>query len=194
MRARVLPITMNLVRPATDYLPGFIAALERGWSPYTLRGADAAREILEALRTDPARYLENLVDREAKGPPIVLPDGTTVRRLPGYTYWLWDGEFCGSINFRWQPGTPELPPTCLGHVGYAVVPWKRRLGYATDALRQLLPLIKQEGLPYIEITTDETNHASQRVITANSGLLVEKFLKPASQGNKPALRYRIALQ
>ena len=79
-------------------------------------------------------------------------------------------------------------------MGYAVVPWKRRLGYATEALRQLLPLIKQEGLPCIEITTDETNHASQRVLTANGGLLVERFLKPASQGSKPALRYRIALQ
>jgi predicted acetyltransferase len=74
------------------------------------------------------------------------------------------------------------------------VPWKRRLGYATDALRQLLPIIKQEGLPYIVITTDETNRASQRVITANGGLLVETFLKPASQGNKPARRYRIALK
>jgi predicted acetyltransferase len=185
---------MKLVHPTADYLPSFIAALERDWSPDTTRGADAAHAILESLRQDPERYVENLIDREAKGPPIVLPDGTTVRRLPGYTHWLWDGEFCGSISFRWQPGTTDLPPHCLGHVGYAVVPWKRRRGYATDALRQLLPIIKQEGLPYIDITTDETNHASQRVVTANGGLLVERFFKPASHGNKPALRYRIALQ
>jgi predicted acetyltransferase len=41
---------------------------------------------------------------------------------------MWDGEFCGSIGLRWLPGTEELPPHCLGHIGYAVVPWKRRLG------------------------------------------------------------------
>ena len=64
----------------------------------------------------------------------------------------------------------------------------------TGRSAQLLPIIKQAGLPYIVITTDETNHASQRVITANGGLLVETFLKPASQGNKPALRYHIALK
>jgi predicted acetyltransferase len=185
---------MNLVRPTTEHLPSYIAALEQGWSPDTARGAAAAREILDALRTDPAGYLEKLVDREAKGPPIVLPDGNKVPRLPGYSYWLWDGEFCGSINFRWQKGTTDLPPTCLGHVGYAVVPWKWRLGYATEALRQLLPIVKLEGLPFIEITTDATNHASQRVITANGGLLVEQFVKSAAYGNKPALRFRLVLE
>jgi len=35
---------------------------------------------------------------------------------------MWDGEFCGQIAFRWQPGTEALPPHCLGHVGYSVVP------------------------------------------------------------------------
>jgi predicted acetyltransferase len=52
---------------------------------------------------------------------VALPDGTMVPRLPGFWRWLWDGEFCGSIQFRWQPGTPDLPPTCLGHIGYSVV-------------------------------------------------------------------------
>ena len=52
---------------------------------------------------------------------------------------MWDGEFCGSIGFRWQPGTSTLPPYVLGHIGYAVVPWKRGRGYATQALALLLP-------------------------------------------------------
>lgn len=25
--------------------------------------------------------------------------------LPGYHLWMWDGEFCGSINLRWHRGT-----------------------------------------------------------------------------------------
>jgi predicted acetyltransferase len=106
---------------------------------------------------------------------------------------LWDGEFCGSIGFRWQPGSAELPPHCLGHIGYAVVPWKQGLGYATLALRQLLPEARAEGLPYVEITTDRANIGSQRVIEANGGVLFERFIKPAQLGGTESLRYRIAL-
>lgn len=182
-----------LVRPTEDHLPSFIAALERGWSPDSLRGESATRDELERVRTDPAAYLERLIDREAKGPPVVLPDGSTVPRLPGYAHWMWDGEFCGVISFRWQPGTTALPPHCLGHIGYAVVPWKRGNGVATEALRQWLTIVAREGLPYVEITTDMSNLASRRVIEANGGVLVEPFSKPAAFGGAPSLRFRIAL-
>jgi predicted acetyltransferase len=104
---------------------------------------------------------------------------------------MWDGEFCGQIGFRWQPGTAELPPYCLGHIGYAVVPWKRGRGYATKALALLLPQTRLEGLPYVEITTDESNSASRHVIEANGGRLVGRFDKPADYGGAPSLRYRI---
>jgi predicted acetyltransferase len=130
-------------------------------------------------------------DLEAKGPPVTLPDGSTVKRLPGFRRWLWDGEFCGSIGLRWQPGTTELPPYCLGHIGYAVVTWKQGQGYAKSALGQLLPEAKAVGLPYVEITTDLGNVASQRVILANGGVLVEQFTKPPQFGGKPGLRFRI---
>ena len=129
-------------------------------------------------------------DREAKGPSITLPDGSVANRLPGFRRWLWDGEFCGSIGLRWQPGH-ALPPYCLGHIGYAVVPWKQGLGYAKSALRLILPEAKAVGLPYVEITTDPDNIASQRVIEANGGVLVEHFIKPQQFGCKPGLRFHI---
>jgi predicted acetyltransferase len=113
------------------------------------------------------------------------------KRIPGFKRWLWDGEFCGSIGLRWQPGTTELPPHCLGHIGYAVVPWKQRRGYATSALRLILPEAKAVGLSYVEITTDPDNIPSQRVIAANGGVLVERFRKPPQFGSKPGLRFRI---
>lgn len=184
---------MQLVRPAAAHLEGYIAALEQGWSADNLGGEAAARRELAALRRDPALHLERMVDREAKGPPIVLPDGSSVTRLPNLQFWLWDGEFCGSIGLRWQPGTGELPPHVLGHVGYAVVPWKRRRGYATQALAQLLPVARREGQPYVDLTTDPGNVASQRVIEANSGVLVGRFTKPPSLGGSEGLRYRIPL-
>jgi predicted acetyltransferase len=81
----------------------------------------------------------------------------------------------------------------LGHVGYAVVPWKRQRGYATRALALLLPLARAQGLAWVEITTDASNLPSQRVITANGGVLVEHFDKPMVYGGTPSLRFRIDL-
>jgi predicted acetyltransferase len=116
-----------------------------------------------------------------------------VPRLPGYRRWLWDGEFCGSISLRWQRGTEALPPYCLGHIGYTVVPWKQHMGYATQALRLLLPEAKGLGLRHVDITTEPENLASQRVIEANGGKLLGPFTKPAGFGGGPGLRYRVAL-
>jgi predicted acetyltransferase len=182
--------SMKLVWPTAEYLPGYVYALKQGWSPDNLR-PEASVELLERIAEAPERFLREQVDREAKAPPVTLPDGTKVRRLPGYAQWMWDGEFCGSIGFRWQPGTNELPPHCLGHIGYSVVPWKRRRGYATEALRLLLPQVWQEGLTHVEIVADVDNVPSQRVIEANGGVLVEQFDQSEIYGHKTGLRYRV---
>lgn len=183
---------MQLVFPADTYLPGYIHALQSGWSPDNLR-PEVASERLEQIIRDPKAFIAQQVDPEGKGSPITLPNGTSVARLPGYHKWMWDGEFCGEIGFRWQPGTTELPPYCLGHIGYSVVPWKRRQGYATRALALLLPDAKLQGLPYVELTTDADNLPSQRVISANGGKVVERFNKPADYGGAESLRFRIEL-
>jgi predicted acetyltransferase len=183
---------MELVWPAAQYLSGYIHALEQGWSPDNLR-PEAAAEELTQIKQDPARFLSEQVDREAKGPPVILPDGRAVPRLPGYSRWMWDGEFCGAIGLRWQPGTTDLPPYCLGHIGYSVVPWKRQRGYATRALQLLLPQARGEGLIFVELTTDADNLASRHVIEANGGELIERFHKPAEYGGAESLRFRIPL-
>ena len=184
---------MQLVRPAQVHLASYVAALERGWSADNLRGIVAAQEELAKIEADADAFLDSLEDREAKGAPVKLPDGSSVARIPGIRRWLWDGDFCGSIGFRWQPGTTALPPHCLGHIGYAVVPWKQGRGYAKRALELLLPEARAQGLPFVEITTDPENIASQRVILANGGVLVEHFTQPPQFGSKPGLRYRIPL-
>ncbi len=183
---------MELVWPTAQFLPGYVHALEQGWSPNNVRPEEGWEELARITR-NPGAFLAEQVDREGKGPPIVLPDGTSVPRLPGYRRWMWDGEFCGTIGLRWQPGTTDLPPYCLGHIGYAVVPWKRRRGYATEALRLLLPAARAEGLAFVELTTDASNHASRRVIEANGGELAERFRKPDPYGGAESLRFRIAL-
>jgi len=184
---------MELVKPSLAHLPSYVAALSAGWSPDNVRGEVAAAEQRAAIQENPEAFVASLWDPDARGSRVTLPDGSTVQRLPGYVLWLWDGEFCGSIGFRWQPGTSELPAHVLGHVGYTVVPWKRQRGYATEALRQLLPRCREQLLAHIDVVTTPDNVASQPVVVANGGELVRRFLTPPAYGGGEALRYRIWL-
>lgn len=157
----------SLVAPAREYLEGFAAALRAGWSPSTTR--DVSREFLADIERDADAFLADLVSENGV---VKLADGTTRPRLPMIVRWMSDGEFCGSINLRWQHGTDALPPHVSGHIGYAVVPWKRGRGYATASLATMLEKAAEVGLGRVEITTDEDNLASQRVIEKAGGVFV----------------------
>lgn len=183
---------VSLVWPSLERLVGYVAALERGWSPDTLRD-EASREELERIAANPRAFVAQQVDRDATGPEVTLPDGTTATRIPGLRRWIWDGEFSGVIGLRWQPGTEVLPAHVPGHIGFSVVPWKRRRGYATRALALLLEDARREGLRYVELTTKPENAASQRVILANGGREIERLATPGAYGEREALRFRIDL-
>ena len=180
-----------LVTPAAAQLPAYIAALERGWSPDNVRGKAAADEQLVKIAADPDGFLAAMDDPDARAGPIPLPDGTVAERLPGFHRWIWDGEFCGSISLRWRKGTEDLPPTCLGHIGYAVVPWKQGRGHATAALSRLLPCARETGLRWVDLTTNPDNIPSQRVIQSNGGVLIGPFDKPDVFGGGTGLLWRI---
>jgi predicted acetyltransferase len=189
-------MSTQLIVPSLARLPAYVDALERGWSPDNIRGDVARREILERIAIDAALFVERQTDLEARGGPVTLADGTQVPRLPGRTFWIFDGAeagFCGSINLRWQHGTPELPPYTLGHTGYSIVPWRRREGHASAALCAVLHHARALGLPWIAVTTDPDNIGSRRVIEAAGGVLVESFRRPAAYGRTEAVGYRIAL-
>ncbi len=183
---------MDLVAPDRAYLDGYLDALHREWSP-TTTDPDYWRAELVRVQADPDLALRQFNERDGGGRTITLPDGTEVPRIPGVVRWLWDGEFCGAINARWQPGTPALPPHVLGHIGYSVVPWKQRRGYATEALRQMLEIVRAEGLPYVEITTQPDNVGSQRVIEANGGVSLGEFVEPEQYGGALGVKYRVDL-
>jgi predicted acetyltransferase len=182
-----------LVRPSLAALPRYARTLRAGWSPDNVRGAGTAAQHLARIETDAVAFVASLHDPEGRGPPITLPDGTSAPRLPGYARWIWDGDFCGSISLRWQAGTSALPAQVLGHIGYAVVPWKRGAGYATRALRLLLPEAAARGLAFVELTTTPDNVASQKVILSNGGAFVERFRKTPAHGGGEAFRFRIPL-
>jgi predicted acetyltransferase len=184
---------IELLRPTTALLPSYVSALEAGWSPDNVRKEVAAREQLHAIKVDPERFVDGLDDPTASGDPIALPDGSTVARLPSIVRWIWDGNVSGAIGFRWQAGTAELPPYVLGHIGFSVVPWRRGNGYAKQALNLMLDEARLQGLRYVELTVDPENTASQKVIAACNGVLIEHFRKTAAYGFAETLRYRIEL-
>lgn len=182
-----------LAVPSLALLPGFFDAVRRGWSRTNVDMERIAQEDLVAIERDPAAFVASLDDPDARGAPIRLPDGSIVPRLPGFNRWITDGEFCRSVSMRWQSGTGELRPYVLGHIGFTIVPWKRRRGYATEALGLLLRDALALGLPYVELTTDPDNVASQKVILANGGQLLGQFRKVEAYGGVEGLRYRIPL-
>ena len=194
----------RLVAPATVHLAAYRAALARGWCADNLAGPDGPAKELARLDADPAAFLALCDDPQALGGPVTLPDGSQVARIPSRRWWIWasrsdndsdraaDG-FAGSIGLRWAADLGPLPPHVLGHIGYTVVPWHRQQGHATRALGQMLPHARALGLRDVEITTDTDNQVSQRVITANGGVLVGPFEKGAAYGKKPGLRFVITL-
>ena len=190
-------MAVELVVPTVSHLDSYRAALRRRWSPNTMR-PEAADDELSAIEEDPAAFLASKDDPTGAGPAIVQADGSSRPRLPGFTRWLWDGDFAGSINARWQPGTVELPPHVPGHVGYSIVPWRRRRGYATAAIGLLPSELRDTGLAHVDLTTDEDNIGSRRAIEANGGFLVGR-VEPAGDPNHgdrgvAILRYRIDLE
>ena len=176
---------LRLVEPSLERLPGYAAALAAGWSPDTTQEVSA--EQLAAIRRDPAAFLAELTRQDGM---FRQASGRDVPRLPSRIFWLDDGEFCGVINLRYVAGSDLLPDYVSGHIGYAVVPWKRRRGYAARALAMMLPVAREVGLCRVEVTCDEDNQPSRRVIEKNGGVFLGTRPVP---GGPAKLVYRIDL-
>lgn len=167
-----------LLQPDLENLSGFEAALAAGWSPDPRRAGDEAHVHgeLQRLRQNRLGFLHDLIPDGRQRAGFGSPPLTT--RL----FWIWDGEFCGSISLRFQAGTEELPPEVSGHVGYSVVPWKQRNGHATTALSLLMGVASKEGLDRLVVLCNEDNDASRRVIERNGG---ELFMRGPHPSDRP---------
>lgn len=181
-------MTFELIEPRKELLPQVLECIRRSTPDDEVDAFITEKEIAR-IESDPDAYMRSL---DGDG-TLEFPNGTVVPLLPSITRWMWDGELAGGINFRWQPGTTDLPPTCLGHIGYDVYEWKRRRGYATRALAMMLDIVRPLGLPYVVLTTNIDNLPSQKVIRANGGVLVDEFDKLPEHGGGRAYTWRIDL-
>ena len=160
------PGEVRLEKPNPGLLASYATALRTGWSPDNTQ--DVSARHLALIEADAAAFLARY--EWSPGQTIELADGSVRPRLPGQMFWISDGSFCGFMSFRHQTGTEALPDHVFGHVGYGVVPWKRGQGIATQALRALLPVAREAGLRWVELTADPANLASQRVILSAGGV------------------------
>jgi predicted acetyltransferase len=117
----------------------------------------------------------------------VLLDGAPTPEILEKVLWISDGDFCGVISLRFLVGGLDLPAEVSGHVSYAVVPWKRRRGYAVAALTQLVPIARGLGLPRLLLTTHEDNEASRHVIEASGGVFDVAIPHPDQPGKRRLL-------
>lgn len=80
-----------------------------------------------------------------------------------------DGSIVGRLSLRHELN--ELLRRVGGHIGFGVLPQHRRRGYATEMLRQALPLARARGLTRVLVTCDDDNLGSRSVIERCGGAL-----------------------
>jgi hypothetical protein len=184
---------LELRVPSLEALPQYVAALERGWSPDNVRGRAGAEDQLARIAEDPVAFLATQDDRDGKG-----PTGDPARRDCGEAAAgllpldlgrrvLRHGRVPLAARAR-----PSCPNWCWATSATASSRGSRDAAMPPGAGAAGCRTARALGLPYVELTTDPANFASQKVITANGGVLVERFVKPESYGDGPGgLRYRI---
>ena len=157
-------------------------------------GRKLLQNTSEELQMTLRDFWRNRLIAKRKGQRSLCPTAVRCRACRDIVNGCGMATFVAQSVFVGNPGTTELPPYCLGHIGYSVVPWKRRRGYATRALALMLSEAEKEGLPYVEIVTDADNIASQKVIEANGGKLVNQDLDSEARGGTGSRRYRICFE
>ncbi len=127
-------------------------------------------------------YLKEMIKQET------LKDDNHV---PATTYFALDLDrniFVGAINIRHYLNEGLLKDG--GHIGDGIRPSERRKGYATEMIKQALPICKKLGIDKVLMVCYKDNIGSQKSIIKNGGILENEI--PSDNG-KIDQRYWIYL-
>ena len=179
-------ITLEL--PDIKYKASFIKAVkEMKANPNNIQPSekDMATTDIERCETDFENYIVKPAHDWHQGKN--LPGGW----VPWSNYWMIaDGEFVGRVSFRHVLANERLQKYG-GHIGYMVLPSKRKKGYAKQALLLALRKAKEKGLDEVLVCCRTINEASKRTIEnamrINGGRL--DGVIPNEDGTGETLRY-----
>lgn len=169
--------SMRLELPSEKYIDSFFEAMAEF-------EAEGNRQIPQDMTRErfPA-YVQQLHDQS-------VGKNLKAGYVPSVEFWMIDADgFAGRIIL----GLAFYPaPERVGHhVGYAVRPSKRRLGYATRALQLLLDEASKRNIHKLMPICDPDNIASRKVIERNGGVLLENT---PNAGANDGLRFLIDLE
>ncbi len=87
-----------------------------------------------------------------------------------------DGHIVGRLSLRHCLN--DFLERIGGHIGYGVVPQYRKQGYATEMLRQALPICESLRIKKVLITCDVDNQASMKTIERCGGVFENETNDP----------------
>lgn len=120
-------------------------------------------------------------------PGTVLPEG----HVPCDYFWITEGDrVVGFLSFRRELN--DYLRSFGGHIGYSVVPSRRREGIVREALRLALRRAKVDGYDRVMLTCDDDNVGSIRTIEGAGGV-PEDVIDAPEPGAPRVRRYWIEL-
>lgn len=152
---------IRLERPNLRYQASFLSAMaefqsDSEKSAWIYLGED---EPHDTPAKDFRSYVARLRSVEAVAPPNFVRSTC---------YWaIYRDDVIGRIAIRHELN--DFLRTIGGHIGFIVRPSFRKMGVASEMLRQLLETDRAKSIKKLLITCDEDNVASERAIVKNGG-------------------------
>lgn len=176
-------MTIALSRPSIDLFDSWAAAVAEFEGGHVDGGG-----IEKGFVPDRAAF-EAVIEKAAlyATPGAVLPEG----HVPCDYFWITEGDqMVGFISFRRELN--DHLRRFGGHIGYSVIPSRRREGIVREALRLVLRLAKTEGYESVMLTCDDDNVGSIRTIEGAGGEL-EDVIDAPEAGQPLVRRYWISV-
>lgn len=175
---------LQLVLPSEKYKRSFLEAAQEFRDDTTEHASGIASNMKKMIESGFDSYTKQCQDY-AKGTNLPAD------YVPATEFWLIGGEeFIGQANIRHRLNDFLLK--IGGHIGYAIRPSKRGMGYGTKILELALVEAKKLGIKKALVNCDKDNIGSAKIIERNGGILENE--SPQGDGKPPIKRYWMEIE